>query len=476
MNFKTRIQVVPPEEYSRIHEGSLRLLEEMGIVFEWDEAVEICKKAGLKTNGKKVFFPRKAVESALASLPKQYEWKAINPERNVIIGGDDVILQPPFGTVYVQESDGTHRRGTLEDYRNFQILCHDLPGVQVSGSLPITPNDTTEKERYLRIMYENLKHSDKPTIAVLTKYKQCEEVLDLVELAAGKKLGENEYYCSVAVDPLSPMKWSPESCQTMVAYAKRRQPMFFLPCAMAGATGPISLMGTATLQNAEILSALTFTQLISPGMPSVYGPASSTVYMKNASYITGTPEMMLINNINLQMGREFYNLPTRTMCGMTSSKIVDAQAGFETMQNLMMGILGGAHILNESIGILDEIMSVSFAKVIIDHELVNRVVRILKGVYANDFDSDLSLDTIMDVGHNGTYLTHENTFAHYRGRWNPSVSTWDSYSAWEKAGSEDIVQKAEKQYKDILAQAPEMVCDSGLNKDMQVFIKKALGE
>ncbi len=475
MKFRTRIEVIPKEEYNRIHEGSLRLLEEMGVVFEWDEAVEICKKAGLKTDGKTVFFPRKVVEDTLAAVPKQYEWQAINPKRNVTVG-DGFILQPPFGSVYVQEHNGVRRKGTLADFRDFQMLCQALPTVKATGSLPITPCDTTPEERYLQIMYTTFKHTDKPVIGTITTYERANQVLDLIELAVGKKLGEGEYYCATAINPLSPLKWSPESCQTMIAYAKRRQPMFYLPCAMAGATAPIGLMGTATLQNAEILSGFTFANLISPGMPGVYGPSSSTAYMKTAGYVTGTPEMMLMDNINLQMGREFYDLPTRTMCGMCSSKVLDAQAGLETMQNLMMGMLGGAHILNECIGVLDEIMTISFPKVIVDHEIVERMVRIWEGVYQQDFDTGLSIDLIKEVGHYGAYLTHDNTFAHYRDRWTPSISTWDSYSTWEKAGAEDIAQRADRKYKEILAQAPEMLCDPALDREMQAFLKKSLGK
>lgn len=89
------------------------------------------------------------------------------------------------------------------------------------------------------------------------------------------------------------------------------------------------------------------TKLINPNAPVVYSPSSTAAYMKKASYSTGTPEGMLINIANLQMAQDFYHLPTRTMCGMTDAKVVDCQAGYETMQNLMMGMLSGAHIIVE---------------------------------------------------------------------------------------------------------------------------------
>ncbi len=52
--------------------------------------------------------------------------------------------------------------------------------------------------------------------------------------------------------------------------------------------------------------------------------------------------------------------------------------------------------------------------------MVKRVIRIWNGIYEQDFDTDLSVDLIKEVGHNGTYLTHESTFQHYRNRWDRS--------------------------------------------------------
>lgn len=45
--------------------------------------------------------------------------------------------------------------------------------------------------------------------------------------------------------------------------------------------------------------------------------------------------MMLINIPNMQMGKDFYKLPVRTMCGITDSQDIDCQAGYETMQNII---------------------------------------------------------------------------------------------------------------------------------------------
>ena len=75
-------------------------------------------------------------------------------------------------------------------------------------------------------------------------------------------------------------------------------------------------------------------------------------------------------------------------------------------------------------------------------------MRIAKGIYNNN-DLNLSLDVINEVGHNGSYLSHSNTFEHFRDRWTPSIADWDSYADWLETGSEDILVRANHKFKRI---------------------------
>ncbi len=160
------------------------------------------------------------------------------------------------------------------------------------------------------------------------------------------------------------------------------------------------------------------------------------------------------------------------MCGMTDSKSVDCQAGYETMQYLMMGMLSGAHIIHECLGVLDSIMCTSYEKFIIDEELLSRVMRISKGLDTSD--DALSMDVIQDVGHSGGYLTHDNTFQHFRERWTPTVSDWDSYGKWKKNGSEDILVRANRKFKIILENCPDTMIDPALDRELKAFVSRTL--
>ena len=92
--------------------------------------------------------------------------------------------------------------------------------------------------------------------------------------------------------------------------------------------------------------ASVLTQLTRPGAPVVYATASTTGYMKKRQFCRrNTPEAMLINTP--QQSRWDGNItisPPVPMCGITHSKAVDCQAGYETMMSLMMGVLSGANI------------------------------------------------------------------------------------------------------------------------------------
>jgi trimethylamine--corrinoid protein Co-methyltransferase len=191
--------------------------------------------------------------------------------------------------------------------------------------------------------------------------------------------------------------------------------------------------------------------------------------MKTGGYLGSPPEQFLINTTNLQLALDRYHLPTRSMCGMTESKMVDCQAGYETMQNLMMGMLSGAHIIHECVGILDSIMTVSYEKTMIDQELLERMMCFTSGI-TDISDNAFAVDTIHEVGHNGTYLTHPDTFKHVRDRWQPSVSNWDTYDLWEKNGSHDVAHTANTTWKTVLSSCPDTLIEPELDHELKCFL------
>ena len=467
-----RTKIVDDAVLPRIHEATVRLLEETGIIFEHDEALEFFKQHSAKVEGKTVYIPRKMAEAAMDQTPTTYRHEARNQEQSVTIG-DGIAPHPNVGCVFCEDMDRGKRRGLLEDYANFQKLSQASNYCKLTGATPVAPNDVEASERALYMLFETIKHTDKPLIGSCTIAKKARESLHMVEMVFGKDYLDAHYCIGVSTNPLSPLKFASESIASIIEYARRRQPVYIMPCAMAGVSAPIDLLGSIVQQNTEAVAGITLTQLIHPGTAAVYGAASTVADMRTAQCLFAPPEQFLINSTCLQMAIDLYKVPTRIMAGMTDSKEVDVQTGYETMQNLLMGFMSGGHMVEQVFGVLDAIMTISYEKFIIDEEMMSRVIRICEGVDTSE--SAMSLNVIQEVGPGGSYITHRDTFTKFKNPWRPTVSIWDSYTNWEEKGKESVMARANRKYKEILTGRPETMITPDLDRDLRKFLDHARG-
>ena len=468
-----RMKIVGESDLPRIHQASIELLETTGVEFEHEKALEIFKAHGARVDGKKVFIPCAMAETAMAQAPSVYRHEARNPENSVTIG-DGIAPHPNVGCVFVEDLDRGKRPGVLEDYANFQKMSQASDICKLTGATPIAPSDVEASERALYMLHETIRHTDKPLIGSCTVAKKAEESLNLVEMVFGKDFMRDHYCVGVSTNPLSPLKYATETLDTIIAYAGRRQPVYLRPCAMAGVPSPMTLFGSIVQQNTEVLAGNALIQLINPGSPVVYCPASTMADMRTAICAYSPPEQFLINSTCLQMAIDFYRIPTRIMAGMTDSKEPDIQAGFETMQNMLMGLASGGHMVEQVFGVLDAIMTISYEKFVIDEEMMSRVIRICEGVDTSD--AQMSLDVMKEVGPGGSYLSHPDTYARFKDQWLPTLSCWTSYDKWESSGKESILTRANRRVKEILASRPEMMISTELDNDLKTYMESVRGE
>ncbi|MGD9180109.1 MAG: trimethylamine methyltransferase family protein [Desulfobacterales bacterium] len=471
---KSRLNVISKPDMEWIHAASLKILAETGIVFHSEEALTICRNHGAKVDGKTVCFSNKLVQQVLESSPKTFRWRARNDDHSVTVGDEKekLLIQPNVGPIFIQDLDHGRRNATLKDFANIIKLCQASDIVNLVGSFPVDPGDVNPDQKHLYMMYEILKNTDKPLIGFETDGPKVRQTLDMIEIAMAQKNFLRHQPCvGVGLSPLSPLAYDRATCETIIEYAKQNQPVFFTAAIMAGFSGPINLIGTTILHNAEVLAGIALAQMVNPGNPVAYSIGSTVANMKNGNFITGSPEMMLIHLAAMQMGLAYYRLPTRSMCGMTDSKIVDCQAGYETMQNLLLGVLGGVHIIFECLGVLDAALTTSYEKLMIDLEILSRITRILEGLDTSGKEQALKI--IQEIGHQSGYISHTDTLTNFRDRWRPTLSEWGIYEDWQASGSKDVAVRANRQYKETLKKAPPSLIDPTVDKALQAYIRQA---
>ncbi len=468
----SKTKLLNETELDRLHETTVELLETVGVELEAEDALTIFAEKGAKVEGNRVFIPGKMVEEAIESAPETFTLHGRDEKKSIRIGGEQVRpwVEPSNGPVFAHDMERGRRTGTLQDLINFYKLAQASDVCDIAGAVPVEPSELDPARRQDRIYYEMIRHSDKPLRFITGTRDEILRSFNMLETAMGKP-GYLKDHPSVivSINPLSPLAYDRTPLETMMTYAEYGQAVTVLCCALAGISAPISPMGAAAMINAEMLAGLTLIQLINPGTPYVHAPASVVPNLQTGQYITGSPQSNLINMAVLQIARDRYRLPTRTMAGMTDAKLPDAQAGFETMQNLMQCMLGGAHIINECLGVLDAIMTNSFEKFVMDEEMMSRVFAMMNVVPAER--EDFMMDTMVEVGPRGTYLTHPSTFKAFRDLWRPSVSTWDDYAKWEREGAEDALTRATRIYREKLAACPDSTLAPETEAAMARFIQ-----
>ncbi|ACN14025.1 MttB4 [Desulforapulum autotrophicum HRM2] len=475
MALHTLIQVLDPKDLNRIHSSTLEVLETVGVEMKNKQALSLFHAAGATVNGSRVMIPGKLVEAAIESAPASFTLFARDEKKSLTIGEGQTRthVEPSNGNIYTLDLQRGRRLASLSDLIDFYKLAQASKICDISGGIPVEPSDIDPQNAHLTIFQETLRHTDKPIKRNVATRKEIETTFAMFEIAKGVKGYLREHPSIYAsVNPLSPLAYDDVPLETIITYAEHNQPITVLSCAMAGVSAPMGLMGAAVLQNAEILAGLVLTQIIRPGAPFIYAPATAVPNMQNAQYVTGSPESNLINLANIQLAREMYRLPTRTMAGLTDAKTVDTQAGLETMQNLFQCMLGGVSIINECLGVLDSIMTNCYEKFILDEEMISRILRFMEGMDTSQ--EELSVEVIRAVGPRGSFLTHPSTLQKCRNAWRPMVSDWGNYDHWAKNGKKEVVQVAAEKVQEILSSCPETTLNPDAEAELAAFVKNKI--
>jgi trimethylamine--corrinoid protein Co-methyltransferase len=142
---------------------------------------------------------------------------------------------------------------------------------------------------------------------------------------------------------------------------------------------------------------------------------------------------------------------------------MDVQIGHEKTLTGLMPALARTSLIY-GMGMIDMGMAVSYEQLLMDAEFVRMFKRAELGMQVNE--DTIGLEVIAAVGPAGNYLNQRHTLKHMR----REISTAKlidrkSYSVWEREGSMDIVQRANREAKRIFAEhQPEWLAPEILEK------------
>ncbi len=272
----TVLSMFTDEDLQRVHDYSLKLLEENGINIANERALALFKEHGFKVEGSQIYMTQKQVEEALKTIPHHFVIHGRNSKRNLDLGGGDYGVCTPIGPVNVRTLDDGIRPGTLTDVENLAKIYQASDVINVNTNNGVEANDASDANRHLEVTRLVLKHTDKPVYTRLFDYQQMNEIMDMMEIVSGEKLqkGGNIWLAPGSCPSLSPMSYSREVADCIVALAERGQVVTLGSATSTGVTGPIQIFGSVVMQNAEQLAGMVLAQLVNPGNAVGYGVAA----------------------------------------------------------------------------------------------------------------------------------------------------------------------------------------------------------
>lgn len=462
-------ELLESHEVEAVHENVLRILSEVGIHFGYDPAVEILKKAGCRVNGRVVYFEKNLVEEMRKLPPSEFTLYGRSHDADVVFNNDALVMIPCYGAPFVNDLDTGRREGTREDFINFTKLTQESPHLDMASTVPCEMSDVPMEHQTPEYIRTVLSLCEKPMVVskdagtMKSAFEQCR-----ILYGSREHLIEKPRFISIT-DSFCPLSYDDTMLKMLMYCAENGIPQRIGGLGLAGLTTPVTWAGNLSQMMAEALAGLVLTQLIRPGVPVVINNSSSCADMKTLGLTVGAPESA-VNCIGTAQMARFYGIPCRSGGGISDAKTVDAQAGAESMMNLLTSAMTGTNYILHACGILEAYMVSSFEKFVIDEENCGIVKHIRKGIPVNE--DTLAFDTIKAVGpKGGAFLTVPHTFSHYKTIYNPRLFDRSAHLKWKSGGSENIARVANREWKKRVESYVEPKLPETLSKELKQYTK-----
>jgi trimethylamine--corrinoid protein Co-methyltransferase len=450
---RPKMPVLAPDEIRRIHESTLEILSEVGVMFYSKRALDI-----LAENGATVDFvstvaklPPELVARALTTLPRTFTLGGRTPEYDLPLDGEHAYVTSDGCAVFVRDADGTVRGSTKQDVADAARVVQALPNFSATSAL-VSAQDCPPETRVLHEFDACMRNSAKHTIVV--SMKEDWEARHLIEMARAVAGGAAELRArptfSVILCTVSPLHQERFGMDLGFTLAEAGIPLMLYPMPILGATAPVTPAGAAVINNAEIVAAITALQLACPGAKLIHAGGPTALHMRTGAYFANVPEALLLRAIQGQMAA-FYGMPAGLGWGGTKAKQPDAQSAYENTLGLLLELFGGADFLFGA-GLLDSVQQMSLEELVIADETVGMVSRLLRGV--NVCDESLAVDLIKKMGFSGNYLFDGHTRKHVRELWQTRLGETGTFESWQANGAASTEQKARRTVDAILAAEP----------------------
>jgi trimethylamine--corrinoid protein Co-methyltransferase len=479
--FLTELTILDEKDIGKIHNTSLRILEEVGLYVPDDEILQILEAndAIIDWDKNVVRFPESLVMKSVRGIKKSFQQAPTYFGRHIELNKGEFILWMCSQPEIIDLLHNEKHRGTHDDMIKGIVVENALENVGVIEPYGI-PREVVPEVADVYCYRYLYTYSKKPCSTWIYSENSARHILEMAKVIANEKSCKDLPLMYFA-ETVSPLRYSSHTLKIMRLMAEHKVPIYIGPMVTAGGSGPVTLAGTIALCNAEILSEIVLVWLLNPGQALVYPGISSILDLRNALISYGAPEQALLSIAAVQMAK-YYGMGCCCNVHLSDSNLCDFQRGYEGAATASFALAAGV----EMIGIVGYAGAgfmccnpgcQSLEQLVIDDECAEYMKRVMRGFDVND--ETLAFELIRTVGIGGTFIDKEHTVKHMREEhFFPELFNRDSYDIWKKNGATSIDERARVRLRQILEKhyPPDPVIDRNTEKTLEEIYKSALTE
>ncbi len=307
----------------------------------------------------------------------------------------------------------------------------------------------------------------------VTAAERAVDSVELARIAFGGDLADRTVMTSL-INASSPLRWDATMLGAATEYARANQAAIISPFILAGAMSPVTVAGLCAQALAEALSGMAYYQLVRPGAPVVFGTFASSMSMATGAPTFGTPEAGQAIHVMAALARRV-GVPFRSGGQFTASKSADAQAAYESASTLLPTMSAGVNFVLHAAGWLEGGLTLGYEKLVLDADQLGMMEVYARGIDISE--NGQAMDAFRTNPHGDHFLGNAHTLANFETAfYRSALADNNSFEQWESEGSLTAAQRANAEWKRLLAEYEAPPLDDAVDAELRDYVERRKAE
>jgi len=406
------VELLTQAQLETLQGGTLRLLDEVGVHFPSQRALEIFADHGAQVDWEteSVCIPPDLVQKAMSTAPRSFVLGGREERFDLLLDGSCSYLCTDGTGVHVVDLETQEMRASRkEDVARMARVCDALP--LISFYWPMVSAQDYGLTAPLHQCHAGLTNTLKHVRGGMTVPPQLAPyVVEMATVVAGSDERRRQHppicanFCTIA-----PLAQDGHSIETALIYAEAGIPISFMAMPTMGSTAPATPLGALAVGDAEVVSGMVLLQLAYPGAPVFHSILVSLMEPRTGGYVSTVPVFWSMMAAQLAHA---WNVPSLGGARVSGDALdIGWQSGSEGGFGSALIPLCGSEVTG-LLGLLGSAMILYPEQMILDYEICKFAYDVLHGF---EFDeADMALNVIKDVGPRSHFLTQKHTRKHIR--------------------------------------------------------------